>query len=158
MDYYNSEEHPTAEAKMRKRHQEEVAEMARLNKELASFKNSAAATAQLKRKIEEQARDIKTLKEINYELMAERSTQAGCSRKMQKSIGNAKIEKSTMQKLVIDARNETEAMKVRLEDRRKVYNELIRDTHFERSKRIQVEQKLQELLAAQKAIAVKFGA
>jgi hypothetical protein len=150
IDKSNSEEHPNAEVKMRKRHEEEAAEMTRLNKELEYYKHGTAATTQLKRKIEEQARDIKTLKEINHELMVERSMQADCSRMMQKLIGDAKIEKKTLQKFVIDARNETEVMKVRLEDRRKVYNELIRDTHFERSKRMRAEQKLQELLAAQR--------
>jgi hypothetical protein len=196
IDKSNSEEHPNAEAKMRKRHEEEAAEMTRLNKELEYFKHGTAATAQLKRKIEEQARDIKTLKEMNQKLMMHRSTEADRSRKMQKLIIDAKIEKDTMQKLVDDAiseksaiqkfledaasekkamqkfvedaKNETEAMKARIEDGDKLYNNLIqfsdaerskriRDTHFERSKRLQAEQKLQELLAAQKAIAVKFG-
>lgn len=168
---HNAKDSSDAEANMRKRHQEEAAEATRLNSALATFKNSIENTTRLKRKVEEQATDIKILKGINHDLVVERATQCSYARKMQKLIDDGKNEKKTLQALVEkatkeqktmqnsveDAEKETEAMKARLEDGRKVYNELIRDIHFEKAKRAQAEQVVQEFVAAQKAIAERFG-
>jgi chromosome segregation ATPase len=143
---------------MRKRHQEEAAELARLNRELATLKSDTIVTAQLNDRMEELVGDIKVLKEINYDLIVERARHCDSARKMQKSIDDTKRETKAMKKSVEDAKDEMEAMKSRLDDMRKVYNELMRDMYYERGKRVQAEQTLQEFLAAQKAIAEKFGA
>jgi HAMP domain-containing protein len=143
---------------MRKRHQEEAAELAQLNHELVTLKSDITVTAQVNDKLEELAGNIKVLKEINYDLMMERARHCDNARKMHKSINDTKKETKAMKKSVEDAKDETKAMKSRLDDMGKVYNELIRDMYYERGKRVQVEQTLQEFLAAQKAIAEKFGA
>ncbi|KAI4650770.1 hypothetical protein J4E93_003127 [Alternaria ventricosa] len=137
------EDPAAATDRMRQRHREEATEMARLTNELAALKRDMLPIAQLNHTIAKQAEELVTLKEENRKWKEEHARQGEQAREMKKAADNA--------------RNETNVFRSHLKTISRAHSELYRDIDWQKSKRHQAEKQLQEYLAAQKAIAEKYG-